>query len=897
MSVVPLPIDSFLPEITRALAAHGALVLVAEPGAGKTTRVPPAVLASGVTGDVVMLQPRRIAARASAERIADENGWTVGGMVGYQVRFDKRVSAVTRLRVVTEGILTRQLLDDPELAGVGCVILDEFHERSIHADLALALLQEVRSALRDDLKILVMSATLDAEPVAKFLGDCPIIRVPGRTFPVDIIHQPAMGEPLEVRVRLAIQKSAVGGRQSAEQHLPSVIADRRPPIAGDVLVFLPGAAEIGWCERELAPLACEHGWAVLPLHGSLPFDEQRRALAPMNRRKIVLATNIAETSLTIDGVTTVIDSGLARVASFDADRGLEKLEVVQISIASATQRAGRAGRTRAGVCVRLWGPRDERQMTPFDAPEIHRSDLAATVLALHAWGLGDARRFGWYDAPSEASLASAERLLTLLGALDDAGHLTELGKAIHRLPVHPRLGRLLTEARRAGDIESGVTVAALLGEKDVLRRTRADRFALGSKNVLADSDLTVRIEALAEAERVGFDPRRADDIDMAAARRVVKVRDDLLRFVDRDRETGNSHRLASSPAKREIKADMEHAGVRLRRLALLAYPDRVCRRRAGDPSAAGMVGGGGVRLDESSAVKTGELFVAIDAQQDDRIGGRQALVRIASAIEPAWLSEFFPQSVIREDIAVLDDAGRVAGLRRVRYLDLLLSEDRTGNVAPEAARKILIETIAPKFAEFAAENEDLRVLLLRLEMLHTQLPKHLRPASWHGQLARDLPMPRQEVEWLEQACHSAKSIDDVRRNLVRVVADNLVYEDQRALDQHAPETLVVPTGNRLKLDWSASTVDPLRGPVLAVRLQELFGLPETPRLVGGRVPVILHLLGPNYRPVQVTEDLASFWKNLYLLVRKDLRARYPKHSWPDDPLTAPPQAKGRPTKG
>lgn len=827
----PLPIDSHLPAITAALRTYRALVLVAEPGAGKTTRVPPAIFRSGLLGashpNLVMLQPRRIAARAAATRIADENGWQVGEEVGYQVRFEKRITARTRIRVVTEAILTRQLLDDPSLDGVGCVVLDEFHERSIHSDMALALLNEVKQSLRDDLLIVVMSATLDAEPVAKFLGDAPVVRVPGRTFPVDISYRSRGGDYQENVVADAVMEQ---------------------PDDGHVLVFLPGAEEIRRAQEAIHDRAPSR--LVLPLHGSLAFEEQQRAIAPSRTPKIVLATNIAETSLTIDGVRTVIDSGLARQPRFDAQRGLDSLNLERISQASATQRAGRAGRTAAGRCVRLWTQAEHQQLDAYDLPEIARIDLAPTLLDLHAWGQSDPTTFGWYEAPPADAMQSAERLLKMLGALDDAGKITPLGKRMQQMPVHPRLARLLIEARDAGAANLGASVAAILSEKDFVRREWTDRHAIGSSRVLSESDVSLRLHWLEERDRSRVDPE--------GARQVIRARDQLLRLID--------DRAKTTPQDEERLT---------RKLVLVAYPDRVCKRRA-DVRAATMVGGVGIRLDESCSVLQGDYFVAVDPRRDDRARAREAFVRIASSIDIDWLGTLFPQSIHRSREAVYDESRqRVVTRVATRYLDLLIREEIDPNVGTQQASEVLARALLPDVRSLIENDEKLSALIARIRFLATHLPERGFPtfddSSW--------------TELLVEAARNKHSKQQVLAALHDVIRNRLVYPLDRLLDEHAPESIEVPTGSHIRLAYNP---DPAQPPVLAVRLQEMFGLTETPRVASGRVAVLLHLLGPNYRPVQVTRDLASFWRSTYAQVRKDLRAQYPKHSWPDDPLTAPP---------
>jgi ATP-dependent helicase HrpB len=805
--MIPLPIDSVLPELLAAVAKSRAAVLVAPPGAGKTTRVPPALLAAGLLAgehpNLVMLQPRRVAARAAASRIAEENGWQLGDQVGYQIRFERVMRNTTRLRVLTEGILTRQLLDDPFLDGIGAVVLDEFHERSINTDMAISLLREVRQSVRDDLILLVMSATLHAGPVSEFLGGCPIIHSPGKMFEVAIDYRPPSGRPLEEHAAAEIEKILA---------LP-------PADSGDVLVFLPGANEIFRTQQRLP----SDPDLILPLHGSLPFEQQVRALQPAARRKVILATNIAETSLTIPGVRTVIDSGLARQADYDAQRGLDQLHLTRISRASAEQRTGRAGRTAPGRCIRLWTAKEQAEMEPFDAPEIHRVDLSPTVLALHAWGKTEVRKLAFFDPPPEASLLAAERLLWMLGALNAemGGKITDIGRRMLSLPIHPRLARLLIAAADAGLADEGAAVAALISE-------RSDR------------------------------PTVVSDLH---DRQVLRLKEDLLRLV---RRTGKPTHHAAGEAD-------------LQKLILLAFPDRVCRRRGGDPAAAVMIGGGGVRFARETSISA-EFFVAVDVRQDDRARNREALVRVASPIEPAWLAECFPGSVQRKQTVRFDEArGRAVGITQNVYLDLILSEETDAAVKGDDASAALLAAVLPNAAEYFAADESAAALLARIDFLRKWMPEQPWPVFDAALLA----------EVLTEACAGLRGIDDLkRRPLGEFLSRRLEYPLNRLLDQHAPAAMQLPGGKSAKLRY-----DPGRPPVLAVRLQELFGWRDTPRVAAGRVAVLLEILGPNYRPVQITDDLAGFWANTYFQVRKDLRRRYPKHAWPDDPLTARPPVR------
>lgn len=855
-----LPIDARLSDLVFQLSRHGSAVVVAPPGSGKTTRVPPAILRAGMLlpdhPRVLLLQPRRVAARAAAARIAAENGWTLGEEVGYQVRFERRESSRTRLLVATEGILTRRLLADPFLEGFGAVVLDEFHERSLHTDLALALLREVRETVREDLKLVVMSATLDAEPVAEYLGGCPMIQVESRPYPIELEYRPGSSAPLHERVAGAVAE------------LLEAAADRDP---GDVLVFLPGWSEIRRAAQALEPLAQRYGLLVLPLHGGLPAEEQDRALRPAEERKIVLATNVAETSLTIDGVETVIDSGLVRQARHDLDRGLDRLLLERISRASAAQRAGRAGRTSPGRCVRLWSPREERGMPPFELPEVRRLDLAATCLALHTWGHLDPAKSRWYEAPPPAALEAAERLLAMLGAIEqERGPITPLGRQLLALPVHPRLGRLLIDSARVGLLREGATLAALLSERDLCRASaHASGSETSSPRALAcQSDLLVRMDLLSEAEQARFAPSlRTRGIDPASARQVARARDELIRIGRRLLAAGET---ASLPGRDEDDL--------LLRLVLSAYPDRVARRRGADRSTGVMVGGRGVRLAPESVVHEAELFIALDPHEERRGGALQARVRLASAIQVEWLEQLFPTSIRRERSVSFDEGRqRASALQRTWYRGLLLREDSVPAL-PHEASAVLADALCARAEEFFGNDPGAASWLSRVAFLKQAMPEEGWPELGGTALG----------ELLASICSGKQSVDEVRRiPLVPLLRGVLTSRQARLLDQEAPETLTVPSGSRIRLTYPSTGP-----PVLAVRLQELFGWTDTPRLAAGRVGVLLHLLGPNFRPVQITDDLRSFWSNAYFQVRKDLRARYPRHAWPEDPPSAAPEAKG-----
>ncbi len=846
--LTPLPIDAILPEVIAALRVSRVLVLVAPPGSGKTTRVPPAILRADLLAAqspaLVLLQPRRVAARAAASRIAEENGWRLGEEVGYQIRFEKRVGPRTRLRVETEGILNRRLVSDPFLDGVGGVILDEFHERSLHTDLAVAMLKEVRETVREDLILVVMSATLDAGPVSRFLGDCPVIQAEGRVYPVEISYRPTLKPASAESVAAAVGEALRAGDD-----------------AGHVLVFLPGTEEI---RRAASQIPRRDDLEILPLHGSLSSEEQDRALRPCSRRKLILATNIAETSLTIDGVRTVIDTGLARFAGYDPSRGLDRLELGKISKASATQRAGRAGRTAPGRCIRLWSQREQRGLIDSDPAEVSRVDLAATLLALYAWGATSPARFGWFEAPAAERIDAAESLLKMLGALEgEPAKLTPLGRRLLAIPAHPRIGRLLIAASEGGHPLEGAAIAAILSEKDIAERARGQGIAPRGRGV---SDVLARLDLLEEAEHQRFSPRLRDrGIDPAAARTVARVRDEFFRIAKRLH--GNP--LMDPPDESAMLSWI-----------LLAYPDRVVRRR-GKEATGVMVGGRGIRLDPESVVCDDEFFLALDPREDRRGPGgvREARVRIASAIREEWLDEFFPHLLRHGRTVELDPTRqKVVAVTSLRFVDLLLREDRNAKVDPSESAAALGASLRPRALAFLQEDEAAANWLARLDFLRGAMPDADWPELDESILA----------DILVQASLGKQTIEAVKRTpLVPLLKARLTHLQDRALDEHAPEAIGVPSGNRIRLAYETG-----RPPVLAVRLQELFGLKDTPRVAGGRVAVILHLLGPNYRPVQVTDDLRSFWATAYFQVRKDLRSRYPRHAWPDDPLTARAEARG-----
>jgi ATP-dependent helicase HrpB len=840
-SLPQLPIDSALGEIVAALSRQSSLVLRAPPGAGKTTRVPAALLDSGLAGEgsIVVLQPRRVAARAAAARVAYERGSSLGEEIGYQVRFESRVSGRTRLVMMTEGILLRRLLDDPLLPDIAIVIFDEFHERSLASDLALAMVRQIQQAVRPELKIIVMSATLSTEPIAKFLGSCPTIESAGRTFPVAIEFAPH----LERRQLIDLVAEGVES-----------IFDR---TAGDCLVFLPGVGEIRQCEKRLSPFCQSRDVALLQLYGDLPADKQDEVLQPLSRRKVILATNVAETSLTIEGVTSVVDSGLARVLRYDQRTGLDRLELSPISRASADQRAGRAGRTQPGVCLRLWPEASHRSRPEFELPEIRRVDLAGAVLQVLCWIEPDLANFGWFEPPPPGAVDLALKLLERLGA-SGLGGVTPLGRQLASLPAHPRIGRLLLEGARLGVLHEVALAAALLSERSPFIRPNPQDAGRRGPKTRSRSDVLDRVHAIERFEDQGIRDTPFGAVNTPAARQILRSRDQLMKQVPRA--------LAGAT---ETPADSDSAFLRS---LLTTYLDRVARLREKNGRRGVMVGGRGVRLADEVALVDEELFVCVEL--DD--AGGEVLVRQASAVDQSWLP---PDFVITKTIVEFDDASeKVVARRQTAYEDLVLEESQAALPDKEDVAQVLVAAVTDRLTHvFPHDNPDVAGFLARAHCLRSWMPDLDLPPLDNQQLQSLLP----------QLAFGRRSLQELRQApWLDAIKSLFGWQQLQALDREAPERIQVPSGSHIALQY-----EPGRPPILAVRIQEVFGLLQTPRIAGGRISVLMHLLAPNMRVAQVTDDLESFWARTYAQVRKDLRARYPKHSWPEDPYTATAQKR------
>ncbi|RMH52347.1 MAG: ATP-dependent helicase HrpB [Bacteroidetes bacterium] len=830
-----LPIDAVLPELRAALRSCTRAVVQAPPGAGKTTQIPLALRDEPwLAGQrIVLLEPRRLAARAAARRMAHLLGEPVGETVGYRIRLEHVAGPRTRIEVVTEGILTRLLQDDPGLDGIGLVLFDEFHERSLHADLGLALCLHAQALLRPDLRLLVMSATLDGARVARLLDDAPQVVSEGRSYPVQthyLRHRPE--GRLEATVAAAVHRAL-------------------HETEGDVLVFLPGAGEIRRTAARLAEGGLPPEVQMRPLYGNLPPADQQAAIepSPPGRRKVVLATAIAESSLTIEGVHVVIDSGLAREPQFSPRTGMTRLVTRRVSIASADQRRGRAGRLGPGVCYRLWPASDQPHLAAHPRPEILQADLAPLALELALWGAG-AEELRWLDPPPAAALQQARTLLHDLGALDAAGRITPHGRRMARIGAHPRLAHMLFEGRRLGHGRLACRLAALLSERDVLR----------SDAGLPEIDVRLRLDLLRQAER-GSVPARYQGYPVARStvRRVLQLARQWERRLRPD----------------EPRIDPEAAGLVL----AFAYPDRIALQER--PGRFRLRNGHRAVVDGPQRLSEADVLVAASLDGDRR----ESRLFLAAPLTRADLAHHFAHAIETIDRIAWDAAaGRVTARRQERLGALILQDGPLPDPDPEAVRTALLDGLADAGLAAlpwtpAARSWQQRILFLR--PFDPSLPD-VSDAHLLGTLS----------DWLGPYLTGMKRLEDLQRlDLSRILQDMLTWEQRQRLDTQAPTHLTVPSGSRIRLDYS----DP-EAPVLAVRLQELFGLTETPRIAGGRVPLTIHLLSPAHRPVQITRDLAGFWASTYFEVKKELMGRYPRHYWPDDPLSATPTHRARPRR-
>ena len=827
----PLPIDAVLGELAGALTHSNAAVLVAPPGAGKTTRVPLALLDAPWLGlkKIIMLEPRRIAARASAERMAKTLGEPVGQTVGYRVRFGSKVSRATRIEVVTEGIFSRQILDDPELSGVAAVLFDEFHERSLDADLGLALARDAQTGLRDDLRILVMSATLDGARVAKLLGDAPVIASEGRAFPVETRY---LGRKIDAPLE----------RQMADAIALALRAD-----PGSVLAFLPGAAEIRRTQNFLGERVQDPSVEIVPLFGALDAGVQDRAIAPApkGQRKVVLATSIAETSLTIEGVRIVVDSGVARVPRYEPDIGLTRLETVRASRAAVDQRRGRAGRTEPGVCYRLWDEPQTASLAAYTQPEILSADLSSLVLDLAQWGVSDPATLAFLDSPPVAALKEARSLLRELGALDGDGRITAEGNSLRALALPPRLARMIVDSHRLGVGEEAAEIAAILTER-----------GLGGDSV----DLEYRLDQF-----------RRDRSQRATSARSLARR--WASQVASDERSRGAVLSSSSPIA-------ESEEISTGAMLAFAFPDRVARNRGNGSFV--LANGRGASMEQTSALAR-VPYIAVAELTGTAAQGR---ILLAAPIAQGDIELRFAAEIETADEISFDRNAMALRVRRKRTLHAITLSEAPMALTPSAeTARVLADGLIAAGVERLPWSKPTKQWRDRVMFLR----KAEGNASQWPDLSDDALATQREI-WLAPALYDKTSLKDVSSGDLSDALMNLLPWELRArLEREAPTHFEAPTGTQLAIDYEAE-----QGPTIAVRLQELFGLTAHPSIAKGAVPLVLELLSPAHRPVQVTRDLPGFWRGSYAAVRSDLRGRYPRHPWPEDPASAMPTRRVKP---
>ena len=827
----PLPIDEALPRLATALREQACAVLVAPPGAGKTTRVP-LVLAGepwAAGRKIIVLEPRRLAARAAAERMAATLGERVGDTVGLRVRFGSKVSQRTRIEVVTEGVFTRLILADPSLEGVAAVLFDEFHERALDADLGLALARDAQQGLREDLRLLVMSATLDGARIARLLGDAPVVESAGRAFPVETRY---VGRDPGLPI---------------EQQIADVTARALRAEPGSALVFLPGAAEIRRTETLLRERLADPAVAIVPLYGALDRDLQDEAIAPAppGRRKVVLATAIAETSITIEGVRIVVDSGLARVPRYEPAVGLTRLETVRVSRAAADQRRGRAGRTEPGVCLRLWDEGQTAALEPYARPEILAADLSSFVLDLALWGARDPAELAFLDPPPAAAVAEARALLRDLGALDAEGRITEEGRRLRALPLPPRLARMVVDAAASGAAEEAAQIAAILSER-----------GLGGDDV----DLAHRLEAF----RRDRSRRAADARQMA--RRWAEIAE-----TSRPKAQGRQGAALPGAAAKE--------GASVGAILARAYPDRVAKSRGGGDGAFLLANGRGGQVDPASPLAR-EPFLVVAELSGAAARGR---ILLAAPIALADIERLFADRIVeREDIA-FDPASAGLRARRVRRLGALVLADSPQSVTPSAeTARLLAEGAARIGLDRLPWTEALRQWQSRVLFL-----RRIEGDEWPD--LSEAALAATAATWLAPALADKVGLDALSPEaFATALRDLLPWPLRRRLEAEAPTHFEAPSGSRIPIAYDGPE------PKIAVRVQELFGLDRHPAIAGGRAPLVIELLSPAHRPVQVTRDLPGFWRGSYAAVRAEMRGRYPKHPWPEDPLAAAPTRRAKP---
>jgi ATP-dependent helicase HrpB len=840
-----LPIYDIASDLAEMLARESRLILTAPTGSGKSTQVPQMLLDQGLLGDgeAVVLQPRRLAARLLATRVAAERSVALGTQVGYQVRLDSRVSDRTRIRYVTEGILLRQLLSSPTLEGVSAILFDEFHERHVYGDITLAQARTLQETSRPDLKLIVMSATLDTDLVRQYLDPCPMLSAEGRQYPVEVDYLP--------HTRDTRQPPIWDAAADAFEHLVS-------EVDGDILVFMPGAYEIGRTLSAIGDLNGSRGWTLLPLYGELPAAEQDRAVSPAAGRKVIVATNVAETSITIDGVRAVIDSGLARKARFDPHRGINTLLIEPISQASADQRTGRAGRTAPGRCLRLWSESEHQGRARHEMPEIRRIDLAEILLLLKAQGVPDSRHFPWLEAPDETARERGEQLLRDLGAADPAtGQITDMGQRMVSFPVHPRYARMLLAGHTYGCTREAALIAALTQDRDLLVRRIPKHVREARENLLgdrADSDFFILMRAWRYAQQHHFqlDACRRLGIHARAARQVTPLFEQFLRVAEQQGLTLNDR-----------GADQDA----IRKCILTAFIDQLALRRDQGTLRCDLVHARRGELARESAVRHSPLFVASEIDEIEHAHqDLTVILRLATAVETEWLAELYPDELTDRTDVTFDATGKRVAARQVTlFRDLVLQSKLAGQPpAEEAAALLAREVLAGRF-KLKHWTPDVEQWICRLNGL----------ARWCPDLGLPPIGDAERLFLTQQICLGCYSARDIVNRPVWPVLKAWVGPGQEALiDQYAPERLQLPSGHRARICYAKEAP-----PTLSARIQDLYGLQETPSIAMGQQPLRIEILAPNQRPVQVTTDLASFWETTYPELKQQLQKRYPKHEW------------------
>ena len=841
-----LPIYDIADDLADAFTRESRLVLTAPTGSGKSTQVPQILLDRDLLGDgeVVVLQPRRLAARLLASRVAQERDTALGTEVGYQVRFDRRVSASTRIRYVTEGILLRQLLSSPQLDGIAAILFDEFHERHVYGDITLARARMLQESARPDLKLIVMSATLDTSLVRPYLDDCPVLSAEGRTYPVEVDYLARSVDPRQQPVW-----------DTAAHAFEQLV---RAGSEGDVLVFMPGAYEIRRTIEAIGNLACARDWTLLPLYGELPPAEQDRAVQPVAGRKVVVATNVAETSITIDGVRAVIDSGLARVARFDPHRGINTLLIEPISHASADQRTGRAGRTAPGHCLRLWTTQEHQGRARHEVPEIRRIDLAEILLMLKAHGMDDARTFPWLETPDGHAMERGEQLLRDLGAADpETGSITDLGQRMVAFPVHPRYARMLIAGHDYGCTQEAALISALTQGRDLLVRRQPKHVREAREDLLgdrADSDFFILMRAWRYAQQQDFrlDACRRLGIHAQAARQVTPLLHQFLRVAEQQGLTINER-----PASQEA----------IRQCLLTAFSDHLALRRDEGTLRCDLVHGRRGELARESAVRHSKLFVAAEIDEiEHAYRDLTVILRLATVIDEAWLEALYPEEFTERTEVTFDATGkRVVAERVTCFRDLVLKTKRAGMPPEDAAAALLAqEVVAGRFL-LKQWTPAVEQWLCRLNSLVQWCPEFGLPAV----RAED------RLFLIQQICHGSFSAREILDNPVWPTLKAWLSPGQDELiDTYAPKRFLLPNGRHARIQYAEDGP-----PVLSARIQDLYDLHDTPTIAMERQPLVVEILAPNQRPVQVTQDLAGFWNTTYPEVKKRLQKRYPKHEW------------------